>query len=102
MLQELRVLYVRGNCFKRLPDSIGELKRLKVACFAENCIDSVKYGIFVRLQNLKDLCLYSNRLEDKEELEKYIEIFKTKGKLLRAGENRAPISEESKIIRSLM
>ena len=87
---------VRGNDIKSLPASINSLKRLKEACFAGNRIESVDFGSFLRLPDLKDLCLFANRLEDKDELEKFVDLFKRKGKLLRVAENRAEISQISK------
>ncbi|XP_072034749.1 uncharacterized protein [Amphiura filiformis] len=91
-LTELRVLNVRQNHLYSLPKSMWKLVHLKLACFAENMITSVKFGAFSKLPELKDLCLYSNRLENKQELEKFLELFKTKGKLLRLAENRASIT----------
>ena len=97
-LQQLRVLNVRQNHLYELPRSIGKLVHLKLACFAENCISLVKFGAFLRLPHLKDLCLFSNRLENKQELERYLELFKSKGKLLRLAENRASVSRRSKLM----
>ena len=96
LIQELRILDVRGNDLKSVPESIGELKHLKFACFAENVIEKVNLAVFLDLPDLKDLCFFSNRLENRDEMEDYIHCFKAQGKLLRVGENRVDISQESK------
>ncbi|XP_038076477.1 leucine-rich repeat-containing protein 1-like isoform X2 [Patiria miniata] len=87
-MKGLKVLKMRSNQLTKIPDEFGELKALDIACFAQNMIDIFPFDKVDDMRNLRDLCLYANRLRDKNLLERCMYQMEERGGLFRAEENR--------------
>ncbi|XP_022109787.1 leucine-rich repeat-containing protein 40-like isoform X2 [Acanthaster planci] len=87
-MKKLQYLNMRSNRLTVVPKTVGELQSLEMACFAQNMIHTFPFEKVEKLKRLRDLCLYANRLKDRDKIEQCMHLLAKQEGMLRAEENR--------------
>ncbi|XP_022109788.1 leucine-rich repeat and death domain-containing protein 1-like [Acanthaster planci] len=87
-MKTLQSLNMQSNRLTAIPKTVGELQSLETACFAQNMIHTFPFQEVKKLKRLRDLCLYANRLTDRDDIEWCMQLLAKQEGMLRAEENR--------------
>ncbi|XP_022109975.1 leucine-rich repeat-containing protein 10-like, partial [Acanthaster planci] len=87
-MTNLKVLKMRSNRLKAIPMAFTKMRSLEIACFSQNMIESFPFDQVNDMPSLRDLCVYANRLRDRDALLRCMGRMTERGGLIRAQENR--------------